>query len=524
MAARSDVKLRDHYDWVALGDHPGTLLSAVLAARLGLSVLVLPLGRSFGSQIAKSGQCLDPESNFLMGLGRSSAYPGLISECLHRLGILRAETESILEAADSLPQVATPRHRLTLSDEQERLQQTFSREFGDEMLQTTGLLGALSASRAEYERFWLELPGRLTLTPGSEKAPTEPLSLKSLRSRIGRATRSEVERVWSKEVSLQEVLLKSARPELAEVFAGIWYGTSSGTQGHAEFDQLTTAELMQLLALSFNGASFRGGLSAYREFLLRLARRHGAVIPAKAECQRIFIENGTFAGVQMAQRGEMITVTGGAIGCALDRAEELMTQSGRPWHKPRVQPRPVGWKFTVALMASPEAVPPGLTRRLVWQERGAPPLEVECVKPADYGLTARDSVVLFLRTILPFTDESLAPAHLDQVAARMLRQVSEIIPFLEYHILRIYPDFRSDAEVLVGERMADVYGFASTQMIPENLRCYSGAGMGSRTGIEGLFVASGEAYPELGSLGGAVAAIEGVAWLAHRSGLPGPLS
>ncbi|MCM2278368.1 MAG: hypothetical protein NDJ89_09860 [Oligoflexia bacterium] len=511
---------------MVLGDHPGALLSAALAARLGLSVLVLPMGPGLGAVVTKSGHCLDPETNFLLGLGRSEDHPGLVSECLHRLGVLHSEADAVLEGEAAFPEIVTPRHRLALRDHEERLKHELRRELGTDGLKAIALLEALEASRPEYERFWLELPARLTLAAGTSKTRISSLNLVELRKRLGRGGLSEAARRWSRAQEVSSFLLEKRHPELEEIFTGLWHSMNTGCQALPNAFALT--EAMQMLSLAFTGGAFRGGMSAYREFVLRLARRHGAFIPPKAECRRIFIERGRLAGVQIAQRGNMITVAGGALGCAFDQAKSLMTRSGRSWSgSAQKTPKPIGWKFTLSLTVGEEAIPNGMANRVLWQEKGAPPLEIEWVKPADYGFREAERRLVFVRTLLPFTQESLSPEYQVMAAARMLRQLTELMPFLEYHILRIFPDFRAvpgSPEIPAGEALSDLYGFSVPQMIPENLRCYEGRGMGSRSDVEGLFVVSGEAYPELGSLGGTVAALEAVAWIAHRSGLPGPLA
>src|SRR4051812_26983480 len=108
------MKLRDNYDWIVLGDHPGALLSASLAAKLGLSVLVLPLSPGLGLTISRSGQYLDPESNYLMAVAKGDKHNGLLSECLARVGILPFEAEMILTKT-AVPQVLTPHSRVVLN-------------------------------------------------------------------------------------------------------------------------------------------------------------------------------------------------------------------------------------------------------------------------------------------------------------------------------------------------------------------------------------------------------------------------
>ena len=101
----------------------------------------------------------------------------------------------------------------------------------------------------------------------------------------------------------------------------------------------------------------------------------------------------------------------------------------------------------------------------------------------------------------------------------MLRQLIEICPFIEKQMAYICPEFRPASR----EELKEIYPFDSLESIPESLRVYNGSGVGSRSGIGGLFVASDESSPKLGSFGASIASIEASAWIAHRSGLAGPL-
>jgi len=121
--------------------------------------------------------------------------------------------------------------------------------------------------------------------------------------------------------------------------------------------------------------------------------------------------------------------------------------------------------------------------------------------------------------LMPMTEESLTPAYQRLISARLLRQATQISPFLEYHIKRIFPDFRAEG----GRELQEAFGFKALTEIPPQLLCYAGAGTGAQSGIEGLFLSSKEAFPMMGLQGGAISALESVAWVAHRSGMAGPL-
>jgi hypothetical protein len=519
------VKLRDHYDWVVLGDHPGALLSAGLAARLGLSVLVLPVFPGKALSIAADGRFVDPEPNYLLSLGRVQRFSGLLSECLGRLGILPVELEQV-QGAEPLPQVLTPAMRLAFGLEDDPLEQALQRELGRESARRSGLMPVLKRAESEYLSFWLQLPERLTLSPDKKKPAVTSVSkarIQSLRRRLAKELSASEQARWlTARRSASELGRDLGADGIAELLAGFVYGARGAPSSDPSLD-----EILHLLVLARTGASFRGGMTAYRDFLLRLAKRLGAHVPPKLECKRVFVDQGRFTGVQVANRANVISGGGAVAGCALSQLNSILSQSGRSWWKTlKSSPEPEGWRFTISFLVQSIAIPPGTSPRMVWQERGAPPIEIEITEAEAVGTASgrrTSQRAIQARTILPFSEESLRPDYQRRVASLMLRQLTEILPFLEAHLLAAYPEFRGpDAKEL-----SEVYGFQSLASIPENLRCLRpahGSGVGSRSGIDGLFVASGESFPELGSFGGTVAALESVSWLAHRAGLAGPFA
>lgn len=524
------MRLRDNYDWIVIGDHPGALLSGALVARLGLSVLILPTvstpgGRSCLLSVSRSGQYRDPEPNTLMGVQPPRAGEGgLLGVCLEHLGLLPAEADriSVIEAA---PQVVTPTTRFHLHAGADALRSEVLREFGASHGPGSGEEGWLAA-RAHAEPiirdFWLGYPDRLTLDPAKKKKgePTAR-SLEALASSLSRlksAPRSE-SGWYSPGTRSSELAARLGAGDLPEIAAGLYCGVT----GVADPDP-RALDFLHAIASSASTGRFRGGLAAYRELLLRIAKRLGANIPEGVECRRVFVEAGRIVGVQASQGGNMIAATGAASGCSLEQLRRVVAVGRRSLFKRlKTSLQPTGWVFTVALTVHEEAIPPGLAYRTVWKERAAPALEIEVVSPTDYGLTERESRFVFARTVLPFSAETLAPGYQRLVAARMFRQLTELLPFLEFHVKRAFPDFRPEPGAAADSEFTEAYPFRALSEIPENLRGYAGEGVGSRSGIEGLFLMSGESFPRYGSLGGTVAALEGAAWIAHRCGLAGPM-
>jgi hypothetical protein len=263
-------------------------------------------------------------------------------------------------------------------------------------------------------------------------------------------------------------------------------------------------------------------MTAYREFLLRVAKRHGAHFTDGADCRTLFIENGRFVGVQVASTGSMIGAGGGILGVPASRHSQRFSWSGGRFRSREVRSlAPAGWKVTLAMTIESSGVPEGLCSRAVWKEERGPALEMEIALPSDYALREPESRLLFLRTVLPYDEGTLDPEGLRLVFARMLRKASELIPFLDSHLVRVYPDFRGAGSA---DEVRQAYPYSVLAELPANLLHYQGEGMGSSTGVEGLHLVSGESYPKLGSLGPTVAGLESVAWLAHHTSLPDPFT
>jgi hypothetical protein len=528
------MRLRDHYDWIVLGDDPGALLSASLAAKLGLSVLILPLYpapsvRITGGDDRSVKSVLDLESNAIPGFGSG----GLWDACLMGAGMTAQEQAQILKSGSS-PQVLTPQRRVLLDSDRARFLSEVAREWGVELVESCGITDALKHADPFIEKFWLDLPDRLTLkatraelakktssdqsdSPEFKKA-VAGTDLGKLADQLLRSAGKEKGSVrdWlSTNTTLGQWEAKNSQFDMVEFCEGVQAAVAD-SQGSSQTDLFS---VLHQLALSRTTGSFLGGMSAFREYLLRLARRNGADIPPKTECRQIFIQNGRFAGVLPSIRGSMIGGTGGILGVPLEYIQSMLTQSGRGWGKGfKAAPPPVGWKFTLALTLHPEAIPPGMARRVIWQEKGAPFIELERVHPSEYGQKDGSRVVLFLRTVMPMTEESLSLSYQRLISARLLRKAAQISPFLEYHIRKIYPDFRTEGT----RELHEVFGFKALTEIPPQLLVYSGKGLGAQSGVEGLFLSSRESFPAMGMHGGAIAALEGVAWVAHRSGLAGP--
>lgn len=534
------MQLKENYDLVVLGDHVGGLLAAALATRLNLSVLVLSFGNSLKTFVSRqvqtdSQECLDPESNFLIGAASHNGEYGLLAHCLSHFDKW-VEEESRVDFEKGLPQVLTPKNRFSLTYENDSFEREMNREFGNRVDSDLQLVSALRQAEVEYSQYWRNFLERLKIaTDRSQKAARKEL-LRSLDR-------------GAKQTGLNAVLQNlQNNNDFAEALLGLSYGIISHLPG-ADVKMRT---LVEQVALARTGAGFKGGVSAFRDLLKKIAKKQGADFLADSqsskiiEFHRLIVNDGRLTAVEVIESAaetaaaesekkvHTLTVRAGAIGCSLAQLKEKVLIQKRSWLKKlKHSPIPIGWRFTVSLQVSRDAICPGMSERMVWKEKGAPPLEIETAFPSDYALAdyglatnreahSRDNDsyrLIFLRTLVPYSAESLSPTYQEILAARMVRQLMKLVPFIDRHILKMFPDFRApsfEADVL------KVYPMRDLSEIPVNLCCYSKKGIGSDSGVDGLFIVSDEAYPELGSLGTTIASLQAMAWLAHQSGRSGP--
>lgn len=505
------TKIFDEYDWMVIGDHPGSLLGACMAAKMGYRVLMIHAQPELTADLTSSGQLVDFESNFSLGFGQGGGFSGLSHLALTHLGISSNYQKLVKDAKESSAQILTPETRIQFFAEVSDWTHECLREFGSQFQDPYDLLGTLDLVRPILSGYWRRYPQSFK---APETQPTLARRLKELKpesaptheeewlSLIGMPSKKNP---WlSKNKHFRDLELTDSKK------AWLWGLACSQLQVFNEASYLSTLDVLHALALSGTGVSFRGGLTAYRKFLIQLAERLGAHL-LQEECRSIFVEEGKFRGIQVSSHGKLIVGKNAILGCGLDLFRDRLFQPSGPSKLPLVASPPVeGWLFTLAMTVNLEAIPPGLGSRTVWKELGAPAVEIEVVNPEDYQTGANDRKLIFVRTQLPYTQEALSVAYQKKIASRLFRLTKRLLPYLEYHVVKLYPDFR-DEQREDTEDFSEKYGFVSPEMIPHHLRLYYGDGVGVNSGVNGLFLASQESYPRLGTLGPTVAAIESLA-------------
>jgi hypothetical protein len=485
------VLIKEKYDCIVIGSHPGALLAACLTAHLGLSVLILPSPDQLEHEVK-----FDSEPNYLIGLGGNKKKDGLLYQLFDFLGVID-KVEKLVETIHTEPQVVTPQFRLSLESELD-LNRELNRELGEALSQNFGLGEALKKTEQEHLIFWKELPKKLLVT--RDKA--DPVIHYGLRVR-------DLQKIFKKKQPFFDKTITSwLKPQmkltqfcsqkgkgLHDLSCGLWYAL---TAHHNSNPQMFS--LLHLLSLSRTGCSIKEGMGHYRKFLTELAKSMGVNVLTDVTCEGLRVEGRQVTGVRLGAKKEFIPTRAVVLGCSLMKIPRVYASMKKSWAlRRKMAERPQGWRYTLALTVNRGAIPERVKKRMIWQEAGAPPLEFEQHNSPE---GKEDQCLLHLRTQVPFTKESLESAFQKRIGKRMVKQAAELFPFLE--------DQTQNIEF-------GIKNYSSLEAIPDTALIYGSEGIGSSAGISGLYVASHQSYPELGSLGPTVAAVESVVRLLNQS-------
>jgi len=508
------MKFKSQFDVIVLGNHPSALLAGCLAAQKELSVLIISPQDQPEFFKTSHGQYFDPDPNWILGLDSKTQGAGLLYELLTQIQDPSAESDFSSLVFHSGISISTPEIRMNLRS-LENLQVEFKRELTAEERKSWGVSEVVHNLRAQMLQFWAKYPGLLD-------APESKTILERVFHLLSRNSYNYFEKEWdrvfysrrekfeqkSKAVFPKDtpwlnrhLRLKDVDTRLNQLWSALWYGLSAQAISETSF-----FDLFHLLCLVDSGASIEGGIARFRSFLLESAGKLGVQI-SREPCQRIYIKNNTLMGVQIEGSGEMIQAkVGGVLGRAAHKALPL---THPVWSDVKNLSLPSGWRFTLALTVRSEAIPEGLCSRLIWQDKGSPVLEIEIVRGSTYDekRSKDQSIILYVRTILPYDQTSLTMETQKILAMRMFAQAKNIFPFLEDHILNCFPDVRSES---LGSDLSRVYLFGNLESIPDHLLVYSSRvpRVNGYLGIKNVFAASPEVYPQLGSFGIAVSALE----------------
>jgi len=175
--------------------------------------------------------------------------------------------------------------------------------------------------------------------------------------------------------------------------------------------------------------------------------------------------------------------------------------------------RPVCYRYALALLVRPEAIPEGMGARVysIADPRRAL-LEENALAITVGEISARepDRVPLWVECLVPAAAVAAGPGHLAALRGRVREQLGRLVPFFDQHLIALasphdglpseIPGATGKPAVVPAQAMAPVYS-------SEQLRSFDPAGIGhGAMGIKNFFVVGRENLPGLGIEGEFVSA------------------
>ena len=87
----------------------------------------------------------------------------------------------------------------------------------------------------------------------------------------------------------------------------------------------------------------------------------------------------------------------------------------------------------------------------------------------------------------------------------MFRKLNELVPYLEFHLIKLAPDFREMKDFV---DVMELYPYKKCEEIPQSLRVDAGQSIGIESGVKNLFVANESSHRDLGFYGSWIAGIQ----------------
>lgn len=528
-----------NYDWIVLGRHPSAVLSGCLATRLGAKVLFLPnVGQAFKTSRDKGAGAedfeLDYESGWIGGFSshRSPEEQGLLELCLNRIDPQLVQKWFSPEEQTFL---FTQNNRILSEDFFNDWVQRF--ESGKSKKIQKAQLKIWADSEKDLVQTLNKIPSLLNTELPSKKPSTREeknriksffkLKALSFSSSIGR--RLEKKWFFKKNSSLSFVKNRSLNREKLEILTAR-FAESSGILLKSE--DLAQAGLSDWAC--FYASRLRRiklNVNDWIDDLLRIAQTQGASIDAAADIESIIFQSNRYNGIEYipGKEEDKIRVSSHGLVCGTSTVFLEIHLCGKKKNKiskkSKVKSTIKGWVFSWVFYAPAGSWEKSLPRRLLWSEIGSPPMEWEwdwLVQKGD-----EDKTVLRVRTILPWSEDSLHISYLMHILENVAEQAFRLFPGIDFLGFNSKTGVDGKSKTLRTDDHEDLlkklYPWRTLESIPENVRIYFGKGTGVDSGVEGLFLTNETTYPALGSFGWSIAALESSAWLAHRLGMSGPL-
>jgi phytoene dehydrogenase-like protein len=399
------------YDVVVCGGELTGLVTAALLGRRGFRVLLVgsetdrPTFEAAGHTLSRGPALLPP-------LG-TPTVARVLSD-LNCVQIVKRRAPALAPAM----QVVTPRHRFDVGADAEALGRELAREFGGERGAIEAALARVAATSALVEPL---LATEITLPPDGFWERREVARLESLLPKRGTDLLAP---------------LPAHHPMRAVVAA------PATLAGAVAPDELPRANVGQARAfeLARQGlCRFEGGYGAmhalFREKLETFSgERREKVVPVEVVMRR-----GRAVGVRVHPRDE-------TIGCEhlIWAGSSAALHAICPEKPPRRGPAGAaglhveGYRYTLAMLVGPEALPEGMGERVFLVANPARPLIEEnalAITVGQPGPRQPEHIPVWVECIVPAPAVDAGPSYLRALRARVVERLETVLPFFREHLV-----------------------------------------------------------------------------------------
>jgi phytoene dehydrogenase-like protein len=485
----------NYYDVVVCGGELGGLVTAALLARRGFRTLLVDSDSERGTFEA-AGHVLSRGPGLLPPLG-TPTVARVLSD-LNCLQIVRRRAPALAPAL----QVVMPRHRFDVGADAGALGRELGREFGRDRVAIEAALARVSATCALVEPL---LATEITLPPDGFWERREVGRLESLLPKRGTDLLGP---------------LPASHPMRAVVAApAVLAGAVAAHElADANVSQSRAFELARQGLGRFEGGY--GGLQAlFREKLETFSgERREKVRPMEVVMRR-----GRATGVRVHPRDETIGCeylvwAGAAAALHAICTEKPVRRSATGAPGLHVE----GYRYTIALLVTPEALPEGMGDRVFLVGDPARPLLEENALAITVGQPAPrqpDQIPVWVECIVPSAPVDAGAGYLRALRGRVVARLETLVPFFREHLVVLASAHdglpaegpAAEARATSARKSAAPAPPIPTLPLPpvyarEGDSPFDVAGLPHATGIKNLYLAGRENLPGLGLEGELVSA------------------
>jgi phytoene dehydrogenase-like protein len=482
----------NYYDVVVCGGELTGLVAAALLGRRGYRVLLVgsetdrPTFEAAGHVLARASALLPP-----------IATP-TVARVLQDLNCVQIVKRRAPALAPAL-QIVMPHHRFDIGADAEALGRELSREFGGERGAIEAALGRVAETSALVDPL---LATEITLPPDGFWERREVARLESMLPKRGADLCAPLppHHPMRAVIAAPAALAGAVAPhELARASVGVARAFELARQGLGRFE---------------------GGFGAlhalFREKLETFSgERREKLVPVEVVTKR-----GRVAGLRVRPRDETIgcehLVWAGSAAALRTLCAELPPRRG-PNGTPGL--RVEGYRYTIAMLVGPEALPEGMGDRVFLIGDPARPLVEENALAITVGQPAprqAEQIPLWVDCVVPAPPVDAGPGYLRALRGRIVARLETLLPFFREHLVVLASPHDGLPAELPAAASKSTKKTAAPAPIPalplapvyasEGDSPFDVAALPHATGVKNLYLAGLENLPGLGLEGELVSA------------------